>query len=48
MKKIVRKLTLTCLALAAMSGAAFGQTIVPVYDLGTNVSGSHSPNPGHS
>ena len=43
MKKIARKLTLTCLALAVMSGAAFGQTIVPVYDLGTNVSGVHIP-----
>jgi hypothetical protein len=43
MKKIVRNLTLTCLALAVMSGAAFGQTIVPVYDLGTNVSGVHIP-----
>ena len=43
MKKIVRNLTLTCLALAVMSGAAFGQTIVPVYDLGTNVSGVPIP-----
>ena len=34
---------LAVLALAVMSGAAFGQTIVPVYDLGTNVSGVPIP-----
>ncbi|MGB7746536.1 MAG: hypothetical protein WBN75_04535, partial [Verrucomicrobiia bacterium] len=43
MKKIVRKLLLTCLAFVVMSGAALGQTIVPVYDLGTNGSGVPIP-----